>query len=132
MLELTCFDVFVSSGFEVGPPWCKEAVLDDPQRVTHETHLVTASYRSSVLKQSHLYWHLQLLWKEVFVCCSGLSLQYLDVLVGVYMVLWIFSLNIIILNVFNDMRSYVVFFKIILKFLSNVSETNKLCDVKVY
>lgn len=48
------------------------------------------------------------------------------------MVLWISSLNIIILNVFNDMRSYVVFFKIILKFLSNVSETNKLCDVKVY
>lgn len=66
------------------------------------------------------------------MCCSGLSLQYLDVLVGVYMVLWISSLNIIILNVFNDMRSYVVFFKIILKFLSNVSETNKLCDVKVY
>lgn len=61
-----------------------------------------------------------------------LSLQYLDVLVGVYMVLWISSLNIIILNVFNDMRSYVVFLKIILKFLSNVSETNKLCDVKVY
>lgn len=120
------------SGFEVAPPWCKEAVLDDPQRVTHETHLVTASYRSSVLKQSHLYWHLQLLWKEVFVCCSGLSLQYLDVLVGVYTVSWISSLNIIILNVFNDMRSYVVFFKIILKFLSNVSETNKLCDVKVY
>lgn len=41
--------------------------------------------------------------------CSGLCLQYLDVLVGVSVGSWISSLNVIILNVFNGMMSCSIF-----------------------